>query len=100
MKLAYPEFAENPEIRCPVVLILDVSASMEGAPIEALNAGLASFKYDIEEDDMAALRVEVGVVTFGKDVKIIHDFSTIDHFTPPQLIPSGKTPLGEAIHLG
>ncbi|MAP16391.1 MAG: hypothetical protein CMO49_01290 [Verrucomicrobiales bacterium] len=100
MKLQYPEFAENPEIRCPVVLLLDVSASMEGAPIQALNAGLASFKYDIEEDEMASLRVEVGVVTFGEEVKIIHDFSTIDHFTPPQLTTKGKTPFGEAINLG
>ncbi|PLX30430.1 MAG: hypothetical protein C0582_00715 [Alphaproteobacteria bacterium] len=100
MKLKYPEFVENPEIRCPVVLLLDVSASMEGAPIQALNAGLASFKYDIEEDEMASLRVEVGVLTFGADVKIIHDFSTIDRFTPPQLTTQGKTPLGEAINMG
>lgn len=100
MKLAYPEFVENPEIRCPVVLLLDTSASMEGDPIQSLNQGLASFKYDIEEDEMAALRVEVGIITFGKEVQIIHDFSTIDEFTPPQLTTEGKTPMGEAINLG
>ena len=27
------EFAENPEPRCPCVLLLDTSGSMEGAPI-------------------------------------------------------------------
>ena len=31
------EFAENPEPRCPCVLLLDTSASMTGTPIQALN---------------------------------------------------------------
>jgi uncharacterized protein with von Willebrand factor type A (vWA) domain len=29
------EFAENPEPRCPCVLLLDTSSSMRGAPITA-----------------------------------------------------------------
>ena len=33
-------FAENPEPRCPSVLILDVSASMKGAPIAATTVDL------------------------------------------------------------
>ena len=31
------------------------SASMEGAPIESLNQGLAEFKFDVEQDELAAL---------------------------------------------
>jgi uncharacterized protein with von Willebrand factor type A (vWA) domain len=31
------EFAENPEPRCPCVLLLDTSGSMQGTPINALN---------------------------------------------------------------
>ena len=38
------EFAENPEPRCPCVLLLDTSASMHGEPISALNEGLRTFK--------------------------------------------------------
>jgi hypothetical protein len=34
------EFAENPEPRCPCVLLLDTSSSMRGTPIAALQAGL------------------------------------------------------------
>ena len=33
------EFADNPEPRCPCLLLLDTSASMEGEPIAELNAG-------------------------------------------------------------
>lgn len=41
--LAAIEFAENPEPRCPCVLLLDTSGSMGGAPIAALNDGLKTF---------------------------------------------------------
>jgi len=97
MGLVYPEFVENPENRCPVVLILDTSASMEGEPIRSLNAGLAAFKFDVEQDELACLRVELAIVTFGEEVTCLQDFVTVDTFMPPQLNTAGKTPLGHAI---
>ena len=33
-------FAENPEPRCPCLLLLDTSGSMAGKPIAELNAGI------------------------------------------------------------
>ena len=33
------DFAENPEPRCPCLLLLDTSGSMGGTPITELNAG-------------------------------------------------------------
>jgi len=33
-------FADNPEPRCPCLLLLDTSGSMQGRPISELNAGL------------------------------------------------------------
>jgi uncharacterized protein YegL len=100
MGLKIPEFLENPENRCPVLFILDVSASMQGTPIEALNEGLAEFKFDVEQDALASLRVEVGLVTFGAVVKQQQPFVTIDDFMPPVLSAAGKTPMGEAIEKG
>ena len=44
MPLGMPEFVENPENRCPVILLLDASASMSGQPIQELNRGVAAFK--------------------------------------------------------
>ena len=37
------EFADNPEPRCPVVLVMDTSGSMSGAPILELRRRLACF---------------------------------------------------------
>src|SRR5271154_6652974 len=79
------EFADNPDPRCPCVLLLDTSGSMNGAPIKALNDGLAAFRDELSNDALARRRVEVAVVTFGAEVKVAQDFVTVDSFTPPTL---------------
>src|SRR5512135_449557 len=65
------EFAQNPEPRCPVVLVLDVSGSMAGKPIAELNQGLQDFAQVLKNDPLAALRVEVAVLTFGGQVRCL-----------------------------
>ena len=96
MPVGLPEFVENPENRCPVILLLDTSGSMSGQPIQELNRGLAAFKEDVMKDAQASLTVEVAIVTFCP-VRLTQDFVTIDHFTPPKLETDGVTPMGEAI---
>ena len=96
MPVGLPEFVENPETRCPVILLLDVSGSMSGQPIQELNRGLAAFKEDVVKDSQAALSVEVAIVSFGP-VRLTQDFVTIENFTPPELKSDGLTPMGEAI---
>jgi uncharacterized protein YegL len=93
------EFADNPEPRCPCLLLLDTSGSMSGRPIDELNDGITTFKNEIENDSLASKRVEVSIVSFGP-VKIETNFTTIDNFYPPTLIASGNTPMGEAIITG
>ncbi len=93
------EFAENPEPRCPCVLLLDVSGSMSGAPVAQLNSGLQMFKDSLQQDKLASLRVEVAILTFGGSVTVAQDFITADQFNPPTLSAHGNTPMGEAINL-
>jgi uncharacterized protein YegL len=92
------EFAENPEPRCPCVLLLDTSSSMRGAPITALNEGLRAFRDDLMQDSLALRRVEVAVVTFDSDIQLVQDFVTVDRFDPPTLTAQGYTHMGAAIH--
>jgi uncharacterized protein YegL len=92
------EFATNPEPRCACVLLLDVSGSMAGRPIDALNEGLRAFAADLGGDPLARQRVEVAVVTFGGDgVQTVHDFSTAGQFEPRSLAAGGGTPMGAGI---
>ena len=92
------EFAENPEARCACVLLLDTSGSMQGTAIDALNQGLWAFKEDLMKNSLASRRVEVAVVTFDSDVKVVHEFVTADSFEPPTLTAQGLTHLGAGIH--
>jgi uncharacterized protein YegL len=115
-----PEFVDNPEPRCPCVLLLDTSGSMNDErqvalkltpvqrvlhesptvsrmrPIDELNAGLAAFREELMADELAIKRVEISLITFGP-VKRLTDFQTLDLFRPPTLEADGDTPMGEAI---
>jgi uncharacterized protein YegL len=89
----------NPEARCPCILLVDVSGSMSGEPIEQLNQGLQAFQQALQDDDLASVRVEVAIVSFGRSVTIEQDFIVANQFQAPQLAASGRTPMGEAINL-
>lgn len=93
------ELAENPEPRCPCLLLLDTSGSMDGEPIRQLNDGIIKFKDELMADALAVKRVEIGIVTFGP-VRIETDFQTADTFQPSTLIAGGDTPMGAAIQQG
>ena len=92
-------FADNPEPRCPCVLLLDTSGSMGGSPIHQLNQGIATFKEELLSDPLATKRVEVALVTFGPP-SLESDFQTVANFYPPVLNAGGDTPMGAAITLG
>jgi len=92
-------FADNPEPRCPCVLLLDTSGSMAGRPIHELNEGIQTFKQELMSDHLATKRVEVAIVTFGP-VTIETGFQTVMNFTPRTLHSTGDTPLGAAVETG
>jgi len=85
------EFAENPEPRVPCVLLLDTSISMEGAPIQSLNAGLGVFRSNLLDDPVATKRVEVAIVTFDRTAKVQQDFVTVENFDAPSIRDLGES---------
>lgn len=92
------EFLDNPQPRCPCILLLDVSASMSGAPIDQLNEGLRYLQEEIQSDSLAAKRVEIAIVTFGP-VNTEMAFTNATNFFPPHLSTQGNTPMGDAIEV-
>lgn len=96
-KFTEVEFVENPEARCPCILLLDISGSMSGSPIDELNAGLQAFQQALSQDTLAMQRIEIAIITFGP-VSVQQEFITAGKFTPPKLSASGDTPMGSAIN--
>jgi uncharacterized protein YegL len=114
-EFAIVEFAENPEPRCAVVLLLDTSGSMQGQRIGQLNAGLRELDQALKRDALASLRVELAVVAFGGKARTIEvragggmeipadadrAFVTADAFQPPELVAIGDTPMGDGVRKG
>ncbi len=81
------------------MLVLDVSASMSGRKIDELNAGLQFFFEELRNEDLCRKRVDLAIVTFGKDVTLECDFATIEEQRIPFLKPVGTTSMGKAIIL-
>lgn len=96
---ALAEFADNPEPRCPCLLLLDTSGSMQGRPIQELNEGLHAFRQELLADSLAAKRVEVAMVTFGP-VNVVQDFVSPELLNLLELPAGGDTPLGSAVTTG
>ena len=94
------EFAKNSQPRCACVLILDTSGSMEGPPIEGLNAGLVTLQNALLHDEIAKKRVEIAVVEFNTTFRVVQDFVTADQFQPPTLTASGTTDLAGGVNQG
>lgn len=90
------DFPTNPEPRCACVLLLDVSGSMNGKPLNELNEGLVTLRDELADDALAMKRVEIAIVTFGP-VKVETPFTTASAFYPPTLQSQGDTPTGAAI---
>ena len=93
------EFADNPEARCSIVMMLDVSGSMEGPPIETVNQALTKFRDAIREDVLTSLRADVAVIAFNEDAWLASDFSNGTKFEPPVLTAHGGTNYSKAINL-
>jgi uncharacterized protein YegL len=92
--------AINPERRLPLLLLLDTSGSMtEEGRIEQLNDGVRACYADIAADPVARRRVDIAVITFGGEARLLQDFANCDTVSPPSLVADGGTPMGAAILL-
>jgi len=97
MDLNKSDLADNPTNRVPICLLLDISGSMDGAPINELNEGYKLFLDDLKSDALTKYSADLCVITFGGNVNIVKDFGPLDKYQFSVFTADGTTPMGEAV---
>lgn len=83
--------------RLPVYLLLDVSGSMSGDPIEAVKNGLQLLITSLRQDPYALETAFVSVITFSSEAKQVVPLTELAQFQIPELVASGTTAMGGAL---
>ena len=83
--------------RLPVYLLLDVSGSMRGEPIEAVNQGISILANTLRTDPYALETVFISLIAFNNTVEQIVPLVELYKFNAPVLEAKLGTYLGKAI---
>ena len=97
---AYENFRNPNEPHLAFLLLLDTSSSMADmaglkTKIQLLNEAIARLKDEMMMDELAASRVDVAVVEFSSNARVVCDWTPLSDFRAPVLHADGLTALGE-----
>ncbi len=96
-----PDYAANPNQRTPCVLVLDASTSMQGDPINHVNAGIEHFVDEVSQDTKARERLQIAAICVGgptPEAEVILDWTDAKDLQPFQLEAGHATPLGQGVN--
>lgn len=85
--------------RLPVYLLIDTSGSMKGEPIESVKVGIESMIATLRQDPYALETVNISIITFDKDIKVLLSLTSLEEFQLPDIETpdSGPTHTGAAL---
>src|SRR3954465_8750268 len=75
----------------PVFMLVDVSASMAGGPIEALNATLPNLKQEMLSNPMVGEIARVSLVTFSDEARVVLPLGDLAYAEIPEIEVEGGT---------
>ena len=78
----------------PVILLLDVSGSMQGAKIQNLNIAVKDMVETFKNTENGEIEIHVAILTFGAEVKLHQVLASAGCIKWYDLSASGGTPLG------
>lgn len=85
--------------RLPVYLVLDVSESMAGPAIEAVNKGVQTLVDSLKNNPLALETAYLSVITFARKAEQVIPLTELMRFQPPKLSVRSGSALGAALKL-
>lgn len=83
----------------PVVLLLDVSTSMQGNSINQLNAAVKEMISDFAAAEKNEIEILVSIITFGAEVLLHTPYTSAKDIEWQDITVSGMTPMGTAFSM-
>ena len=84
--------------RLPIFLVLDVSESMAGAPLQEVEKGIDLLQKALMSDPMALETVHISIIAFAGRARVITPLTYILDFDTPKLTIGSGTNLTNALH--
>jgi uncharacterized protein YegL len=87
--------------RLPVYLLIDTSGSMQGEPIEAVNAGLQTLVSSLRREPQALETAYISLITFDREARLVLPLTSVAELQLPDIETpgSGPTMTGAALEL-
>ena len=85
--------------RLPVYIVIDISSSMRGEPIAAVNNGIDSLVQSLCCDPYALETTCISIITYSTEAKQIVPLTEVYKFQKPEIIANGQSALGAALKL-
>jgi uncharacterized protein YegL len=83
----------------PVFLVIDVSYSMEGEPIDAVNRALPELREMIGDDPQVGEIARVSIITFSDTARSVLPLCDVNQMTMPMLAPEAGTNFAAAFRV-
>ena len=85
--------------RLPVYIVIDISSSMRGEPIAAVNNGIDSLVKSLCSDPYALETTCISIITYSTEAKQIVPLTEVYKFQKPEIIAKGQSAMGAALNL-
>lgn len=87
--------------RLPIYILIDVSGSMAGEPIQAVQVGLEAMLASLKNDPYALDSVWLSLISFGAEAQVLVPLTELEDFALPTIaVPkTAPTNLGEGLEL-
>jgi uncharacterized protein YegL len=83
--------------RLPAFFLVDISESMVGEPLQAMDNGIRGIVQDLKTDPYALETVYLSIIVYAGKPKTLVPLTSIEDFLMPQLFVSGGSALGKAM---